>query len=307
MNFNFVLIGLSVIFKALNLVLFTTLLTLSKYCLALEAVYVGAFSEDDYTSTVIRQALAHTETGNEHTKLSTTAIVSFEKKKSLVATRPDIFRIGLSPKIRSIEEDPNLTVIPFPIMRGVVGYRVCFSHPDLSGKLNNVDGIDSLKDLMFGVGEEWFDKEIMNFNDLKNTSVGYYFLVNQQINSLYEMAALKRIDIFCRGINEVIQEYDRHPAIKKLVLNKSFALRYDMPFFLYVHNENQALKERLFKGLDIIFNNGVFDKLWKSEFQKSIDFVEMDKRKVIPIRNSESVIKFDVYAKYLYIQKASDR
>lgn len=280
------------------LILVTTLTT---YSYASEVVFIGAFGDKDYTAKLIRSALDHTETGSKITPFVTTPIVSLEKMQSLVSSREDLLRIGFSANVEEINNNPKLSQIHIPVMRGVAGYRVCFSHPDLAEVLEEVNSIESLKVFKFGVGKSWVDKDILTFNGLKTSEVGYYFLVNKQINSLYEMTALKRIDIFCRGINEVFREHKRHAAINQLSLNKTFSLRYEMPFFFYVHKNNRALKERLELGLNIIFENGEFERLWKEEFQESIKFVDMNKRKIIPLKNYGSTIGVDSYKKYLYI------
>ncbi len=284
--------------KAIIYIFLLTALSISSQ--ASEVIFIGAFGEEDYTAKIIKSALDHTELPGETTTFFTAPIASLEKMQSLVSSREDLLRIGFSANVEKIEKDPTLSQIHIPVMRGVAGYRVCFSHTGIAKPLEKAHTISSLKPYTFGVGNSWVDKDILNFNGLKTTEVGYYFLVNEQIDSLYNMTVLKRVDIFCRGINEVFREFNRHPAIKKLVLNTSFTLRYDMPFFFYVHQNNQALKQRLEKGINIIFDNGEFLRLWNEEFKESIDFVDMDKRMTIELQKENTVIPRESYQKYLY-------
>ncbi len=263
-------------------------------------VYIGAFGDEDYIASLVREALISTEKSHGEFVLSTLPPVSTKKRASMIYTKPNMKRLAFTTEVKELTANGDVRVLPVPLMKGIVGYRVCFSTPELSNTLNTITTVAPLREYTFGVGKNWLDKLILDFNELKNIEVGYEFMVDEQINSLYEMTARGRVDILCRGVNEVLREFDRHPAIFSLVLNQSFALYYDLPFFLFMHKDNTALYERLMKGFNTIQENGVFDRIWEKEFKKSVDFVNLNKRLVINLKREDVGIPRAQYERFLY-------
>lgn len=270
-----------------------------------KVTYIGAFGDHDYIATVTKAALQHTEKKYGKFSISTMPPVSKAKKENLIVSKPNLKRIAFTTEIKTTLDDPNFLVIPVPLMKGIVGFRVCFTSPKYQHSMNKITSVEPFRDYTFGVGKNWQDKVILDINGIKNIEVGYEFLVDEQINSLYEMTARGRVDVFCRGVNEVLREFDRHPAIHDLVMNESFTLNYEILFFLYLHKENRGLQQRLIEGFELIQNNGVFDALWREEFGQSVDFVKLGNRKVIEFRSEDIGIPRKQYQRYLYHPKPS--
>lgn len=265
-----------------------------------QVLYIGAFNEDDYVGHLIRSALFHTEDKYGILPLHTRPPASGSREASMIRSQPDDKRIALTAGISEVVDDPDLIVLPVPVMRGVVGYRICFSSPKIAEELNSIATLDDLKKYTFGVGSDWYDRQILDTNDLKNIGVGYNFLFDEQINSLFNMTIVGRVDILCRGINEAFGETTRYPVVQKTILNESFALHYDIPFFIYMHKNNQKLKERLAVGFDIINKNGNFQRYWDREFKKSVDFANMKKRKIISLNGGDQAVPKEDYERFLY-------
>lgn len=265
-----------------------------------EVLYIGAFGEDDYVAHVIRSALKHTEDTYGKLELTTRLPASTSREESMVRAEPNAMRLAMTASVGYYEQDPEFIVLPVPLMRGIVGYRICFSSPDIAEELSTVTSIEQLKKYTFGVGNDWYDRQILDTNQLKNIGVGYNFLFDDQVNSLYNMTALKRVDILCRGINEAYGETTRYPIVKQTVLNQSFALHYNIPFFVYMHKNNHKLKERLALGFDIINKNGEFQKFWEKEFLESVQFANMKSRKIIELEGGSKEFPIETYERFLY-------
>ncbi len=265
-----------------------------------QILYIGAFGDDDYVANLLRSALKHTEDKYGKVELNTRLPASTTREQSMVLAEPNAMRLAMTASVGYYAKNPEFIVLPVPLMRGIVGYRICFSSPDIAEDLNTIDSLEKLQNYTFGVGNDWYDRKILDANQLKNVGVGYNFLFDDQVASLFNMTALKRVDILCRGINEAYGETTRYDFVKKTVLNQSFALHYSIPFFMYMHKNNQKLKDRLVLGFDIINKNGEFQKIWEKEFLESVQFANMNKRKIIELKGGSEEFPIETYEQFLY-------
>jgi len=186
---------------------------------------------------------------------------------------------------------PDVTYIRFPIDLGLLSYRTCFTNKMVAEKLSNVNTLDELRQFTHGQGRDWADVQVLKENGFKVIEVSQY-------EQLFKMIAAGRFDLFCRGTNEIKEEYDLRHSIKGLVYDQHILLYYPLPVFMYVNKNNTKAVERMTKGLQIAYADGSLQKLWKQFHQASVDFAHIQNRKIFYLDNPLiKSIDFD-YASY---------
>ncbi|AJQ93276.1 hypothetical protein [Gynuella sunshinyii] len=183
--------------------------------------------------------------------------------------------------------------VAFPVDLGIVGYRVCFTSQGTKEKLAQVQALDDLRAFTHGQGTGWADVKILRENGFNVREVSHR-------EGLYLLTAHGSIDLFCRGTNELLKEYQEYKKFPDLTYDETFAIQYPLPRFFFTSKENQDLVKRLDEGIKMAYADGSLQKLWLESYQDSIDFVRLDKRKIFHIQNP--LIK-DLpvdYQKYMY-------
>jgi len=191
------------------------------------------------------------------------------------------------------ERDLEMVYARFPIHLGVVGYRVCLIPESLQEELNDVTTLEQLRKYIHGQGRGWADVAILRHNGLRVVEIAAY-------ESLFKMTAANRIQMFCRGVNEVKDELERHRDIKGLSLDSSMVVFYPLPRFYYTHRSNREAIERIEAGLVRAYKDGSINLLWETSYRDSFDFVNLRGRRFFyldsPLVHS---IDFD-YRQYFY-------
>jgi len=193
-------------------------------------------------------------------------------------------------------EDYNtaeMDYVRFPIDLGVLSYRTCFAPKTMLDKLAKVKTLDELRKFSVGQGRYWIDSDILRNNGFTVTEVDPY-------SALFKMTAAHRFDLFCRGLNEIKEEYDRWGTIEGLGYDRHLLIYYPMPIFFYTNSSNKEAIARVNKGLRKAYADGSLMALWREKHQASLDFAALKKRKLFRLENPfVKSIDFD-YTKYFY-------
>ena len=112
----------------------------------------------------------------------------------------------------------GLAYARFPVDRGIADYRICFVRTELKARLAATRSLAELKRYSHGQGIGWADVDILRANGFTVQQVSDY-------ESLFRMVAVGRFDLFCRGVNEILDEYRQHRDIPHLDYDSSFAAR----------------------------------------------------------------------------------
>lgn len=179
---------------------------------------------------------------------------------------------------KKLEESGELTYINFPVELGIIGYRVCFVNPSVREKVIQVKTLDELRQFTMGQGVGWADIAILRHNGFQVREVSNY-------TSLFKMVAGGRFDLLCRGVNELMMEYQQYKEIGNLTYDESFALVYRMPRFFYLSRTNEAIKLRVEEGLKMAYADGSLQMLWRQHNLQSIEFTQLSKRKIFFLDN----------------------
>lgn len=189
----------------------------------------------------------------------------------------------------------TLDFVPVDIDRGIVGYRVFFVSQKNKEKIAGITTHEELKKLKIIQGQGWSDVPLLRAAGFDNV------IELASYESLFPYVAEGRADILPRGANELMGEYNAHKNIEGLTYDEKLILYYPLPRFFYTTKGNDAAIARVNLGLQKAMKDGSFLKLWKKEYQTSIDFLKMKDRKIFKIPNSNlGGLGDDDYEKYSY-------
>lgn len=187
--------------------------------------------------------------------------------------------------VRSFGFQPDLTkkhkldLVPFPLYLGAMSYRVCFTSEKMIDDIARTETSEDLKRYKFGTGIGWSDAAILRHNGFKVAEINGY-------ESLFKMTSLNRgVDLFCRGSGEVEPEAQRYGNLEGLALDRSMAIYYPQPLFLYMNPTDKHGLDRLSKGLKLAYQDGTLQKLWQDRFEKSIMFADFKNRRIFRYEN----------------------
>jgi len=183
-------------------------------------------------------------------------------------------------------------VIPFPLDRGMAGYRVSFVNVNNKNKLcgDNIETALKSQTIIQGIG--WLDGDILNYNGYITNRVTYY-------QSMFKMIDKGRAELFPRGVYEIYKETNN--IVKNytnIVLEPCFAFYYPLPRFFITSKDNAENAKRIEKGLAMAFEDGSLIKLWEEYFSKSIAMTQLHKRKIIVLENPFIKTLDKTYQKY---------
>jgi hypothetical protein len=194
---------------------------------------------------------------------------------------------------RKMEQEFNFIYVNFPVELGIVGYRVCFASPQVHEDLKKVEKLEDLKKYTIGQGAAWVDTAVLRHNGLKVIEVSNF-------DSIFKLVEMGRIDLFCRGANELQKEYESQKNSGLLNYNESFVLYYDLPRFYYLNSASKLAKERVEKGLALAYQDGSISKMWEQYFLERVEFAKLKQRKVFRLKNPEVETLKNNYKKYFY-------
>lgn len=160
----------------------------------------------------------------------------------------------------------------------MTGYRVCFTRSALLPALAKVTSLPALSHFSHGQGQGWIDVSILTANGLMVKEEADY-------EHLFRMVSGAEVDLFCRGVTEIVEEMRSHSELPNLVIEPELLLYYPLPRFLYVNSQDKDLLERLEKGLALARQDGSWMRLWLENYAESIESLNLSKRRVVPLTN----------------------
>jgi hypothetical protein len=183
--------------------------------------------------------------------------------------------------------------VPFPVDLGIVGYRVFFVSPSAKEKLKSVKTIDELKKFTIVQGIGWLDSDILKEN-------GFNVEIGTNYNGLFKMVAENRVDLFPRGANELLIEYQNFKKIINIQYDKNLLLYYPLPRFFFTHKSNKEAIKRIYEGLIAAYEDGSLLELWNRYYRKSVEFANLKNRKMFKLENPFLTGIDTSYEKYIY-------
>jgi hypothetical protein len=175
--------------------------------------------------------------------------------------------------------DREMIPVPFPIDKGVLGYRVALIDRHSRDQLSRVESIEELRRLRVGQGNGWGDVLVYEHERIPIETT-YDF------QSLVLMLLHGRFDLFPRGLWEIAPEMaaygTRYPD---LAVEQHLLLHYRFFQAFYVSRSAPRLAARLTAGLERMVADGSFDDLFATHFGKRLADLNLRQRIVIELEN----------------------
>lgn len=175
--------------------------------------------------------------------------------------------------------DEKKIVIPLPLMKGLLGYRILIIRAADKAKFAAITSAAQLQQLRMGIPSTWADAELFRQNGYKVEEKGSF-------DDLFTRLENKEFDYVTFGANEVTGVFnERAAASGKLVVDTSLLVFYPFPLVFYVNPDNKALAERVTQGLKIISGNGELDNIFNRYFAADLQLVNLPARAMISLKN----------------------
>ncbi len=178
-----------------------------------------------------------------------------------------------------VEIDRGMLPVPFPIDRGLLGFRVALIDRRNQDRVLGINALDDLRRVAVGQGHNWGDVAIYRYNGVPvETAVTY--------ESLFPMLMSGRFDLFPRGATEAPQELAAFGArYPNLAIDRHLLIRYPFAQFFYVAKSAPRLAERLRDGLEQMLADGSFQVLFDRHFKRALADLNLGGRVVITLQN----------------------
>lgn len=152
--------------------------------------------------------------------------------------------------------EETLPPIYFPILRGLLNYRLLLINRKDEAVFANLSTNEELMSLRAGLGAQWSTTKVFR-------SQGYAIVTSNNYDGLFGMLHYGRFDYFSRGINEVYPEFDAYRGkYPSMAIEQTKALHVPLPVFFFVAPNEVRLRERIEKGLWALQESGEFKQIF---------------------------------------------
>ncbi|MEH8017108.1 transporter substrate-binding domain-containing protein [Rheinheimera muenzenbergensis] len=175
----------------------------------------------------------------------------------------------------STERLEHYQAVPFPILRGLMGLRIALVSDQ--SKLSQTHSVAALAKLRVGQYISWSDTAILQANRFNVEPVS-------DVEGLYKMLALGRIDYFPRSVLEVLQNQAEHAELN-LQVDPHILLYYPTATYFYVAKDNSGLAEALLCGLEKAQTDGALNQLFERYYGGLLQRLNVKQRRVFNLQN----------------------
>jgi hypothetical protein len=222
-------------------------------------------------------ALALKKSGRPFTLEISPVPMSMERAKvKLDSGEISVLDIGTSP-----EFERRWDAVPFPIDRGLSGYRLLLVPQSQAKAFGGVKDLGGLRRFTAGQGRGWADVAI-----LRNAGIAVEEVA--EFENLFKMVNGGRFDFFPLGVEEIKAFQDQFAAdLGNTVIAPGLALHYPFGRLFFVRKGDRALAEALTEGLAKAFADGSFQKTFRDDpgVGSSLGFADLNHRTVVEIPN----------------------
>lgn len=179
----------------------------------------------------------------------------------------------------SREREQKLRPVRIPLLKGLMGYRVCIVRTSDMERFRQLHDVAQLRQLVAGQGHDWPDAEILRAN-------GFQVDVTSRYDALFEMLQAGRLDFLPRALVEPWEEVAARPEMK-LAVEDSLLLYYPTASYFFVNPSNTPLARRLEAGLREALADGSFDALFRAfpAHRRALEEVNLRHRRVLRLDN----------------------
>ena len=169
--------------------------------------------------------------------------------------------------------------IRIPVLKGLLGYRLLLVHKDDLEMFKTLRDLNELKKLKAGSGSQWTTTAILQ-------KLGFNVVPGTDYEGLFAMLNLHRFNYFPRGVNEIFHEFDsRKNTYQNIAIEPTKVLYFPTPSYFFISPKHPELADRLRRGLNIIIQNGVFDRLFEDYYGEVILRAQLTDRILFKLEN----------------------
>lgn len=177
------------------------------------------------------------------------------------------------------ELDEGMIPIPFPIDKGLLGYRVALISKDNQAKIAQVKTLDQFRSLSVGQGALWGDVRVYEYNHVPVRTAETY-------DSLFLMLTHGRFDMFPRGVTEAPGELAAYRVrYPELAIEQHLLIKYAFAQCFYISKSDPRLATRISDGLEQMERDGSFDVFFNRHFARQLSELKLKTRTVIELKN----------------------
>lgn len=181
--------------------------------------------------------------------LQPTPIEMAQARTSMMLQREQY--VDITWRMTSKDLEKKLNTVYFPILKGLMGYRILIIPKNKKAKFPDDLTIDNLKKIHLGQGHNWPDSKILSSNG--------FSVITGYDNYLFSMLKKGRFDGYPRAIHEPWLEIANEP---ELMVEDRLMIKYAAPIFFFVNKSNHRLQERLTFGLNELLTTGEFEQFF---------------------------------------------
>ncbi len=168
-----------------------------------------------------------------------------------------------TPQRLELVRQGKLRMIPVPLDRGILSYRLNILLEKRKDILANVRTPEDLHAFVMGQNEGWMDVEIYHAAGIPTKEVR-----NWSDGQFAEQMEAGFIDLFPLGLEETLSFFLPHfqTSYPQLTADKYILVRYPWFRFVWVspNHDTDELYDALVRGFDVIAKDGTFLKIWHS-------------------------------------------
>jgi hypothetical protein len=202
--------------------------------------------KQSYFVDLLTLALEESKTRYGDYKLQPVNIEMEQARTSVMLQREEY--IDLTWRMTSKKLEDQLQAIYFPILKGLMGYRIFIIHKNKQYLFNENTSLIDLQNIVLGQGHNWADSDILIANNFKVVEGGE--------SALIKMLKKERFSYFPRALHEPWLEISNST---ELTVEKYLMLQYPAPTFFFVNKQNTRLQQRLSFGLARLLESGKFE------------------------------------------------
>lgn len=186
-------------------------------------------------------------------------------------------RLDVASGATSRWREKHLLAIPLPVIKGLLGYRVCLTR---KSRLADFRSLKTAFDwqshgLKIGQAESWPDTRILRRN-------GFTVVGTQTYQALFKDVSSGKFACFLRSVDEVVPELNRHPD---LTIEPSILFFYPEPAYFFVRSSDHRLAARIELGLLRAMDDGSYRKLFRRDFMEPIRQLHLGDRVLFHLNN----------------------
>lgn len=173
----------------------------------------------------------------------------------------------------------DLSMIPFDLHAGMLGYRLLLIHRDNAPRFAQVRTLDDLRQLRGGFGSQWSDFPLFALNRLPVVGTAHP-------ENLLAMLTEHRFDYYHRALSEAWEEVGDHPERHpELMVEPDLALVYPLPVYFAFNRADSELKQRFVEGLTLIQADGSFRELFLRHFGEQVRRSQLSQRRLLILQS----------------------